>query len=664
MIMKQSMKKGVVAGAIALTALSSMPVPQAQAQSNADLNAQIQQLLKNIAELQAKLGQSGSATQNSAYANYTWTRPLSIGMTGEDVRMLQRLLNSDMATQVAVSGAGSPGNESTYFGPATRAAVIKFQNKYRSEVLAPSGLTSGTGFFGMASINKANALAKVGGGATTPAPGGGSNQGNVLNGEGTLDTLTLDTASDTDVKEAAADAPIAELTLEARDGDIELSRFDFSLVADGSNTEKDPWDVFEEVSLWIDGEKVAEKSLDNSRTDYIDRKLGTFRFTNLDVVLEEDEEVEIIVAASLKNNVDGAGTAASWNLTPKSVRYFDADGVASTESSLGDLGDSVQFDIVERGDGEELKFSLGDRNPAASTIVVDETKKTSNQTILEYTIEAIDGDIELETLYLNLETGTAPVASVVDDIRLVIRGKTFRDEAILTTGLYSATNTRVMFDIDGDITIDEGDKETVKVVVDFKSQTGYQNGETIVARITSAERDITEAEGEDDVKTFSGTVIGKEHRLIADGLIVDTDSVSFKTETQGENDTVGIFTAEFEITAVEGDFYLRDIVGTSTTASTGGIKVSVDSTVGAPTSVSAVLDTTAREDTDGVFTIREGRTETVTVTVVVDAAAAGQYRISIDSLFFSEDGDGITGARTYALIPTNEFRSPYRFIQN
>lgn len=54
------------------------------------------------------------------------TRNLSKGMSGEDVRDLQKMLNAKGFT-VSLSGAGSAGNESTYFGPATLAAVIKFQ---------------------------------------------------------------------------------------------------------------------------------------------------------------------------------------------------------------------------------------------------------------------------------------------------------------------------------------------------------------------------------------------------------------------------------------------------------------------------------------------------------------------------------------------------------
>ena len=91
-------------------------------------------------------------------ATVTFSRTLSLGMRGEDVRVLQKLLNNDVATQVAIAGAGSRGSETDYFGPATKKALTRFQEKYGNEVLVPAGLTRGTGFFGALTRAKAEKL--------------------------------------------------------------------------------------------------------------------------------------------------------------------------------------------------------------------------------------------------------------------------------------------------------------------------------------------------------------------------------------------------------------------------------------------------------------------------------------------------------------------------
>jgi peptidoglycan hydrolase-like protein with peptidoglycan-binding domain len=77
------------------------------------------------AQKAAKEGSKAITTSEEVFQ-----RDLAVGETGEDVRQLQILLNSDKDTQITPTGAGSPGNETDYFGERTQNAVIAFQEKH------------------------------------------------------------------------------------------------------------------------------------------------------------------------------------------------------------------------------------------------------------------------------------------------------------------------------------------------------------------------------------------------------------------------------------------------------------------------------------------------------------------------------------------------------
>lgn len=89
-------------------------------------------------------------TVGSTDAAMTWSRSLKLGSRGADVKDLQMFLNMCADSKVANSGAGSPGLETTYFGPATKAAVIKWQ--------AARGVSPTSGLFGPLSRAKAAEL--------------------------------------------------------------------------------------------------------------------------------------------------------------------------------------------------------------------------------------------------------------------------------------------------------------------------------------------------------------------------------------------------------------------------------------------------------------------------------------------------------------------------
>lgn len=82
-----------------------------------------------------------------AYAE-TFSRTLTLGSRGQDVLILQKILNSDPSTSIASTGIGSSGFETTYFGEKTKQAVIKLQNLHADKILTPVGLTEGTGIVG------------------------------------------------------------------------------------------------------------------------------------------------------------------------------------------------------------------------------------------------------------------------------------------------------------------------------------------------------------------------------------------------------------------------------------------------------------------------------------------------------------------------------------
>jgi len=68
--------------------------------------------------------------QSTLTCPYTFTKDLEIGSTGEEVRLLQKILNSDKRTVFVQSGPGSPGNETTTFSDETVESLMRFQALY------------------------------------------------------------------------------------------------------------------------------------------------------------------------------------------------------------------------------------------------------------------------------------------------------------------------------------------------------------------------------------------------------------------------------------------------------------------------------------------------------------------------------------------------------
>ncbi|MCD6271129.1 hypothetical protein J7J24_02135, partial [bacterium] len=140
--------------------------PSARALTIEELQQQIAELQEQLAQYQAQLaalqGEQGGETGGTAYEGipegFRFEKNLKIGMYDQDVVYLKKVLDVEVPDH-------DPWTGTPYFGAKTKAAVIAFQEKYADDVLAPWGLTSGTGFVGKTTREKLNELL-----ASTPTP--------------------------------------------------------------------------------------------------------------------------------------------------------------------------------------------------------------------------------------------------------------------------------------------------------------------------------------------------------------------------------------------------------------------------------------------------------------------------------------------------------------
>lgn len=72
---------------------------------------------------------------------YIWDRDLKLGSSGEEVRVLQKVLINEGVWEAEVGATG-------FFGPITKTALAKFQEKYSQDILKPLNLKFGTGYLG------------------------------------------------------------------------------------------------------------------------------------------------------------------------------------------------------------------------------------------------------------------------------------------------------------------------------------------------------------------------------------------------------------------------------------------------------------------------------------------------------------------------------------
>ena len=311
------------------------------------------------------------AGAQTATASATFTRDLTIGSTGADVTALQNwLINKGYAIAAGATG---------YFGAQTQAALAKYQ--------AAKNISPAAGYFGP--ITRA-AVAADGGstGGSDDSDDDSDNGGDLSGGEADLGEADL-VREESSGNEGEAEVEVFTVEFDVDDADARVERMEITASSTNSTLSNNPWDFFDRVSVWVDGDEVAEMDVD-SRGDW-DEEDGqgddeyVLNLTGLDIDVEEGDQAEITVAFDIAGNIDTADLAQDWvfSIDTDGIRAVDGEGIQHYTDSGNDTV-TFGFDAEDNGD---LRIQTNSDDPDASILVADDEDESDEYTVFVFDIE-------------------------------------------------------------------------------------------------------------------------------------------------------------------------------------------------------------------------------------------------------------------------------------
>lgn len=633
------------------------PTPsRAQTYSVSELQALLNQILAQLNAVQPGSSPAGVCP-------YVWTRSLGQGSTGADVLRLQQFLNASADTRLAVSGAGSPGMETQYYGPITAAAVSKFQVKYRSQVLTPLGLVNPTGYFGPASTAQANQLCVTGGTTTPPTtPGDQTLRG----GAGSLtDVRLMGSISNEDVGEGQSDVEVLGLEVRAEGSDVEISAvvIDFDQISHTGNLNR----YARNVSLWLDGERYA--TID---ADQFTRSNNYRRTVTLDrnAIIRQGDIGELVVSVSGASTIDSSRVDDRWTVGIDSIRFRDAQNAVITDTQSDGLERTITFREFAASVGLGINIRGGDSSiNQARTIEVSATQRTRNVPVLSFRVQVDgDSDVVVDTMTFNATT-TGGTLNQIATAAYLNQGNNRVGSQSITSSAGSITFNDLNLELRGGQTYDF----TVQLDLNAANGTNYSSGATIDVDLTTDNRNnwYIEDENGDIVRTTDrrGTASADAHTLRTSGVSLNQVSVTTREVYSSNNPSVsyGEFRMMIEVTAIGGPAYIPETATRSATSS---------ALVGATyrfedASGNIYNDGTASESftrvsggvlESGFVRIDEGQTARFELVTTLDPDAFNQYRAQLISIGFNDTAaspDSVVTAN-----PTSNYRTGLQVISN
>lgn len=668
---------------------------------------------------------------DSAAADCSITTTLRAGSVGAEVSCLQTII-----------GATADGK----FGPMTKAAVMAWQAGHglvadgvvgamtRAALMGapvagnyPAGCTSTVGFSsttgvkcdsGVSSGLPAGCASTTGYSSTTGAKCNGgstpSTGGALEGGAGSITVSAKSTYNNEDVIAGDEDAKVLAFEVEADDDSdvsvtsvkVELEGGDFG-AADGNSDRIE--DYMDSVSIFMNGDKVGEADAEDFTEN---NDIYTKTISLDDAIVRAGEKEVFVVAITAASNLDsGDIDNDAFQVDVLNVRFEDADGVVTTEDTDNDnLERTFDFDDLSTSGDLELKLSEGSGNPDAQVVEVDDTTDTE-VTMLEFKLKAEGSDMLVDAMLMDtLALGVdATFTDMVSDLSLEMDGDELDSVSAATLAQAAGGDTvmgtaddvagTVLFN-DLDLTIDEGDTATFKVVArireicvltDTACDTAgeqavvFSQGDSFKVSFTGANLDAAttdvEDENGDSVATGdrTGSVPGEAQTFYSKGVAVTFVSADdLAVSVDGANNDRAELTLKFKVAAFGEDAFIPALAtaksfnttATATAPTTAeGVGYGLQYTgiaADANTVTATTLTSTADEETNS-FRVRDGEEETFTLKVVVQNDGtpdlAGSYRAILSGINFAST-DSATGDSVYTSNLVSDYKTDYAVIND
>ena len=639
---------------------------------------------------------------NEASADCSITSTLRAGSTGVEVQCLQSIV-----------GASADGK----FGPMTKASVMAWQASHglvadgvvgpltRAALAGagvsvgsfPAGCTSSSGFSTSTGLSCSGSSTLPSGCSSTagysPTTGakcdGGSTATPVAfegTEEGKLSSFEEDAADTSDVDEGTTEQEILNVSFEAETSDQKVTRVDVDFQAADSTESSKPWDYFKKVSLTLDGDVIATKTVTSSddwdRTDEASVTYDTYtvRFSNLDFIVKDGSEAQLAVAVDVIDNVDGSDEGQSWEaaIPVNGIRAISPNGLTETYPTT-EL--NVDFTVAGSDTGT-LSWSQDSDNPSAMAITLDDAVDTNNVLLAVYNLEADNQDIFVEDILIETTITTTGTMDQTSDLVQTFRAKVYdADGDLVITSTAAGNATADLTNIDHtfsnlDFTIPNGDTYEVKFYADFQPLDGtiVKDTDTIVLTMDASDTVAEQASGgnDGDAVTATGDITGKTHAVFASApLITHVSSTITKTLAcdgvcaAGEAERAEA-TITFTVKAVEADVYVPDefVEDTDETDTTygSGSTYFLDEHAGTEPTPVALASSDASTSTNG-WIVYKGEEKTFTYKVTITALADGYQSVGMSSIEWGltnvGGGNAANEDYTYSLQPDWETPSIY-----